>query len=154
MSEIKIGNKQIGFFLRGIKTEQYATLENDFNDKAPVGGGLQVKFGVNLQENTIAQFSKFLFEQEGKPIMVIEVSCHFGIEPESFKSIINTELKQVVLPQEFASHIVTITVGATRGILHSKVENTKYNQFIIPLVDVTEVIKEDAIIKYETEISN
>ena len=40
-----------------------------------------MKFGVNVQENTIAQFSKLTFEKEGKVIMIIEISCHFGIEP-------------------------------------------------------------------------
>jgi len=148
MSDTKQESKPIAFAFIGVKTEQFAIIQNDFNNKAPVGGGLQVKFGVNVQENTVAQFSKFTFEQEGKPIMIIEVSCHFAIEPENFKSINNTELNQVVLPQEFAAHIVTITVGATRGVLHTKVENTIFNQFLIPLVNVTEVVTEDVIIKY------
>ena len=148
MSEIKQENKAIGFAFRGIKTEQFAIVENDFDNKTPVGGGLQVKFGVNVQECTVAQFSRFTFEQDGKPIMIIEVSCHFAIEPENFKSINNPELNQVVLPKEFAAHLVSITVGATRGVLHTKVENTIFNQFLIPLVNVTEVVREDVIIKY------
>ena len=148
MSEIKQESKPIGFAFRGIKTEQFAIIASQFNNNTPFSGGLQVKFGVNVQENTIAQFSKLTFEKEGKVIMIIEISCHFGIEPESLQSINNSDLNQVVLPREFASHLVAITVGASRGVLHSKVENTIFNQFLIPLVNTAEVVKEDVIIKY------
>jgi hypothetical protein len=41
-----------------------------------------------------------------------------------------------------------ITVGTCRGILHAKTENTKFNQFLIPTINVAELIKEDSVFEF------
>ena len=38
-------------------------------------------------------------------------------------------------------------MGTLRGVLHAKVENTPYNMFILPTINVTELVKEDIVIK-------
>ena len=39
-----------------------------------------------------------------------------------------------------------IAVGTARGILHAKTEATKFNQFLIPPINVVELIKDDIIL--------
>ena len=36
-----------------------------------------------------------------------------------------------------------ITVGTLRGVLHAKTENTEFNEFFLPTINVTDLIKED-----------
>ncbi|WP_262906606.1 hypothetical protein [Tenacibaculum finnmarkense] len=36
-----------------------------------------------------------------------------------------------------------ITVGTTRGVLHSKTDNTIFNEFILPTLNVSQMITED-----------
>jgi len=45
-----------------------------------------------------------------------------------------------------------LSVGTARGILHAKTENTPYNEFIIPLINVTEAVKADIELSDNREI--
>ena len=40
-------------------------------------------------------------------------------------------------------HLSVITVGTARGVLHAKTENTPFNKFVLPTINVTELVKED-----------
>ena len=55
----------------------------------------------------------------------------------------NKEKKELIVPKGFISHLVMISIGTTRGVLHSKTENTIYNKFLLPTINVNELIKED-----------
>ena len=35
-----------------------------------------------------------------------------------------------------------MTIGTTRGILHAKTEGTCFNKYVLPTINVTEIIKE------------
>jgi hypothetical protein len=55
----------------------------------------------------------------------------------------NPELEQFTLPKSIATHFVVLAVGTLRGVLHAKVENTFLNGFLMPTINVTEMVKED-----------
>jgi len=77
--------------------------------------------------------------------LIIEVSCEFDISSEFWKEFDNKD--KVRIPKGFMAHLAMITVGTTRGILHSKTENTKFNEFILPTLNITEMITEDGVFK-------
>jgi len=62
---------------------------------------------------------------------------------------INTELKSIILPVSLITHMAVLTVGTARGILHSKTENTKFNKYLLPTINVTESLKSDIAIALE-----
>lgn len=39
--------------------------------------------------------------------------------------------------------MAVLAVGTTRGILHTNTENTPFNQFLIPAINVAQLVKED-----------
>ncbi|MFV8342173.1 hypothetical protein [Flavobacterium sp. XS2P39] len=79
---------------------------------------------------------KFQFLHENQTIVVLTVVCNFDIEENSWnKNIVSN--KKITLPKHFLEHICVITVGTSRGILHAKTENTFFNRFIIPTLNVS-----------------
>jgi hypothetical protein len=85
----------------------------------------------------------FDFKQNSSVIMKIVVSCHFGIGNDAWNSFI--EGNKVRLPIDFATNIFAITAGTTRGVLSSKTEHTPFSKFILPLLDVHNIITSDVI---------
>ncbi|WP_233900639.1 hypothetical protein [Tenacibaculum piscium] len=133
---------KIGFKLEKINTEQFAIIEDAYdNYSEEIGLEAIVKFGVNSENTAINSIIKFQFEQNKKPFLIIEVSCEFGIEQTKWNDF--SKDKKVHIPKGFLAHLAMITVGTTRGILHSKTENTKFNEFILPTLNVSEMITED-----------
>ena len=82
-----------------------------------------------------------------KRIKIIEAGCLFQISPDSWKEFLQKTGEKIIMPRGFVNHLGIIAVGTTRGILHSKTENTPFNRFFIPTINVTEQIKEDVEIE-------
>ena len=72
----------------------------------------------------------------------MEIANHYKIKESAWIEMQNSNNK-LVLAKEFASHLVMLTIGTLRGTLHCKTENTEFNKFILPTINVTELIKSD-----------
>lgn len=136
----------IGFALKGIITEQFATfLEHlDINQEAQVGHSFQFLLNPELQQVGVS--ASFDFKQNQSVIMKIVVSCHFRIGNDAWYSFI--EGNNVRLPLDFATNLFAITAGATRGVLSSKTEHSPFSKFVLPLLDVQNIITSDVIFIY------
>lgn len=84
---------------------------------------------------------------EGAPVMKIVVRCDFFIEQSSWDSL--KKENETVFPAGFLQHLASLTVGTMRGIYYGKTENTIHNRFFIPLLDVSQAIKDDLILSTE-----
>lgn len=133
-----------GFKLEKINTEQFAIIEDLYNEQSE-GISLQanIKFGVSSESPAIISIIKFQFEQKKKPFLLIEVSCEFSVEETNWTKF--SMDKKVHVPKDFLAHLAMITVGTTRGVLHSKTDNTKFNEFVLPTLNVSEMIKQDGV---------
>lgn len=38
-----------------------------------------------------------------------------------------------------------LTIGTTKGVLHSKTENTTFNHFVLPTLNGNELVKNDVV---------
>ncbi len=141
---MKKDNPEIGFALQGIKTEQFAIFEENYAPKKETALGTEVQFKLDEQNKKFGVFIGFEFTQGKKIFLKIQVSCHFRIEEKSWKNFIQKENAKLVVPKEFLAHLAMITTGTTRGVLFAKTESTTFSKFIVPTLDVTEMIKEDA----------
>lgn len=137
---------KIGFKLSKINTDQYAIIEDAYDDENDEFRlGINLGFGVDSENTAILSSVKIKFEQNNTPFLIIEVSCEFDIISEFWKEFDNKEI--IKIPKDFMAHLAMITVGTTRGILHSKTDNTKFNEFILPTLNVSEMITEDGEFK-------
>lgn len=132
----------IGFQLNKITTEQFALVEEVYNSSAKTNMGLSLNFGLDRENKFISAFVKVQFEQEGKSFLILEVGNHFKINKSSWEEFKKTSEK-IILLRGFAAHLVMLTVGTLRGVLHSKTENTDFNKFLLPTINVMELIKDD-----------
>ncbi|BDS14482.1 hypothetical protein [Aureispira anguillae] len=130
----------IKFKLRKIETIQFAILEDQYSlDKEPAQYKTKHKFGIDLINKVLVVYSKVQFKQlDTPPFLLIEVACSFEITEKSWESL-NVDHK-IIFPCDFIEHLLTISIGTVRGILHTKTEQTKFNEFILPPADVTNVM--------------
>lgn len=133
----------IGITLQGIKTEQFAILDNVFKPKKEIGVVTSMKFKIDDEKKQIGVYAQFEFQQIKKTFIIIEVSCHFLIEEKAWKSFIYKKEKKITIPKTLMAHLGMITVGTSRGVLHAKLVGATIPQFLVPIVNVTEMIPED-----------
>lgn len=137
-------NNAITFSLDGIKTEQFAILEENYSDKKKsVDFGTGIQFMIDSETKFIASVVRISFDQGKKSFLKIDVSCHFKIDDNSWDTFINKKQHTLTIPKGFLAHMAMITVGTLRGILFTKTEGTIFNKFIIPTIDVTSMIEKD-----------
>ena len=137
------------FVLRGIQTEQFATIDGIFKGNETVNIQTNLDFGINEEHRLIGCIVKFQFEVQNQPFIVIGVKCNFEIEPTSWDGFINKELKTIEFPKEILCHLAVITIGTARGVLHAKTENTPYNRLFLPTINVNHLLKENIIFNLE-----
>jgi hypothetical protein len=139
-------NKAIRFSLLKVNTDQFAVFGDIPKKEDLINFSTNFNFGIKSELRQIGVFVKFSFENSNVPFIQIEASCHFRIIEDDWKQLINEENTSIKLPKNFASHLLMITVGTVRGILHSKTENTPFNVFHIPLLNLVDMVKSDIIL--------
>lgn len=142
-------NKSIGFVLQGIKTEQFAIFEENYSPKNDIDLGTGLQFKIDSQNKHIGVFLQFQFIQGKKVFLKIQVSCHFKIEANAWDSFVTEN--QIVVPKGFLAHLAMITTGTARGVLFAKTEGTPFSKYIIPTINVEEMIKSDAVFDLAAE---
>ncbi len=145
MHKIKNENSNIGFALMAIKTEQFAIFEENYASKKETGLTTEIQFKIDQKNSQIGVFLTLEFFQMKKVFIKIQVSCHFKIIEESWICFANENESKIIVPKEFLAHLAVITIGTTRGILFSKTEGTPFSKYIVPTINVTEMVKQDAI---------
>lgn len=146
---MKKDNTQVGFALQGIKTEQFAIFEENYAPKKETGLGTELQFKLDQKNKQIGVFLGFEFMQGKKVFLKIVVSCHFKIEESSWTSFVQEN--SLTVPKGFLAHLAMITTGTTRGVLFAKTEATSFSKFIVPTLNVAEMIKEDASFEIANE---
>jgi hypothetical protein len=140
--------KSIGFSLKKVSTEQFAIIEEGFNDKGKIRLNTSLRYAADDIQKYVAVFTSFIFDSDSKPFLIVEASCHFQIKDSAWVEMLNSETNTLVVPKGFLGHLAMLTVGTSRGILHAKTEGTCFNKYVLPTINVTEIIKEDATFSF------
>ncbi|MEX1212365.1 MAG: hypothetical protein WEA36_05945 [Balneolaceae bacterium] len=141
----------LSFQLVDISTNEFATLEDSYTDGEKVRMGTFINFGHEKEKKVLGAIVKFQFEQNEKPFLVISATCSFQLQDEAWDSLLDNKGESLVIPKGFASHMAVITVGTTRGILHEKTKETPFRDYIIPPINLTELIQEDVKIELDSD---
>ncbi|MGL4596114.1 MAG: hypothetical protein ACRCYO_01220 [Bacteroidia bacterium] len=140
---MKNSKKAIDFALVGIRTEQFAILEANYNAKKETAIGTKLEVKIDDENKHIGIFSEVVFLQGKKTFLKICVSCHFEVEENSWAQFIVKKQKKIIIPSYFLAHLAMITIGTTRGVLFAKTEGSPFAKFIIPTINVTELFTDD-----------
>lgn len=135
----------IGFKLVGLRTVQFAVIEEAFKEgqKTEVEQGINIS--VSVEKRVVIASFKATFKQTN-PFIIIECACFFEIQNSNWQEFMVSD-KKFVIPRDFAHHLAVFAVGATRGAFHAKVEGTKYSQFIVPVIDLTKRVQNDVVLE-------
>ncbi len=137
----------VGFKLINITTEQFAIIPDAFNQSDKnIEMSIGLRFGLDYEKRNIASSVKVVFEQYKKAFIIIEIANHFNIEKKAWNGFDKSE-ENIMLPRGFATHLVMLTIGTLRGVLHCKTENTEFSSIKLPTINVTEMIKGDVEIE-------
>ncbi len=134
---------KVGFVLQKIITEQFAIIEEAFEEGKEVKLNTQVQFSINPDQKMLGVKAAFKFAQAKIPFLVVEASCHFQITEEAWESFKQEGTDASIVPAGFMCHLTMLTVGTVRGILHAKTENTSFNKYLIPTINVNAMINDD-----------
>lgn len=141
-----MNGSDIKFGLRKIFTLQFATFDSVAVQENSIKLNFTVSFAIIEDQRIVGCNAKFEFVSNEAPFIALNVQCDFAIAPESWEDFLNKELKKITIPATFATHLAFLTVGTARGILHSKTENTAFNKYFLPTLNVSEIIKGDVVI--------
>lgn len=136
----------LSFSLANIDTNEFAIIERAYDEEKNVGLNTSVNFGFDSNNQVLGTQVRFQFEQDESPFLIIDATCGFEMNEKSWKSLLDEELNQLIIPEGFASHMAIITVGTIRGILHEKTKGTTFNKYIIPPINLTTIIKENVVL--------
>lgn len=138
--------KDIQFDIINIEILQFNAVDDlyieDVKDEISLGAGF--KFGIDNEKKTFIIFNEFQFFQNSETsFLSIEASCEFSISDKFWESFKNDD--NVVIPMEFVQHLAMMSIGTTRGLLQAKVAGTRFKSFILPVIYVDKIIKNDVI---------
>lgn len=137
--------KRIPFALKSINTEQFATIRNAYKGEDNVSISTGFNFGVNKEENAILVVFNLSFDSQEQPFIILNISCEFDIRQDAFDSFKNKKNDTIKIPKGLLTHLAVITVGTARGILHEKLANSEFNRFILPTIDIADLIQQDLV---------
>jgi hypothetical protein len=133
----------VPFKLFQITTEEFATIEDNLDAKGNINLKNGLSFAVDTKSFAIKCTLKVTFEMNEKIFLIIQASCEFEIEPNAWEEMLNARKQLLTIDKGFATHLALLTTGTVRGILHSKTENTVFNQFVLPTLNVNEMVLEN-----------
>lgn len=140
-------DKNISFSIIQISTEQFAMIPEAFKGIEPSQIQHELSFGIDKHERRIyvRKSARFHHIDNLNPFIIIDVSCQFLIAPEDWGKVKQVNSDRVILSRDFGTHLAMLVVGTLRGVLHTKTENTIFNQFVFPPIDVTVLVPSDVI---------
>lgn len=144
--------QSFSFSLQKIMTEQFLIVENKNVITESVKLETKLKFGLNEENLTLVIFPKFKFSDANSPFLSIEIGCYFQLTEETWKIFDKQNL--IIFPKSFIRHLSAISIGVTRGVLHAKTENTIYNKYLLPTININELVSNDIELKITKAISD
>ncbi len=134
-------NNTIGYKVAALEVEQFATFEENLPaDDVPVN--VLTELGIEITEDQqVVMSTAFTFVESKSIFIKIKVKSYFAIDPDSWEALYR--FSEVVLPEDFGRHILELSIATTRGILHTKTAGTLFSHFLLPTIEVSDLIEGD-----------
>jgi hypothetical protein len=87
-----------------------------------------------------------MLQKNEQPLLKTEITCYFEVEEHTFAEKLSNEGK-ITLPSSLFKHLAMITTGTARGVLFANTKGTDFNKYILGLVNVNEMFKEDIVLE-------
>ncbi|MGB3183335.1 MAG: hypothetical protein WBB45_18235 [Cyclobacteriaceae bacterium] len=145
MSE-KVGN--IGFSLEKITSEHFTIAEDAYRTEKRTKMQIDFEYGANYQSHTVSVYLDVRFLQDTISFLILKTGCHFTLSESARAAFLSDDNDRLILPREFIRHLLMLSIGTARGVLHAKTEQTELNHILLPAIDVNEIIDGDVILSF------
>lgn len=149
----KSKNKGVGFALRAINTDQFASYPDLHDEEKEVGFWQSYEYGADPDTKFIGVAAEFRFAHNETLFLSLKVSCHFEVKEDAWNTMLSEDKESITVESGLLGHLLMLTIGTCRGVLHAKTENTEFNQYLLPAINVTELITESVTIEFKGERS-
>ncbi|MBC7000701.1 hypothetical protein [Cytophaga sp. FL35] len=138
---------KLGFAFVGLKTISFAKIETAYKKTGEIDLITNLGFGIDVDDHTITCTTKSSFEKKkNQPFLIIELQGFFEIKKDDFNKKVKQPDGSYLISQSLATHFAVLMFGSARGVLHAKTEGTIFNQYLLPTMDVKNMIQEDLIL--------
>lgn len=140
---------KLGFALTGLRTESFAIIDSAHKKTGETDLTTSLGFGIDVDDHLVTCNIRFSFEKKkGQPFLVLEVQAMFDVEKSDFENKMKQPNGDYLIAKDLAIHFAVLTVGSARGILHAKTEGTPFNEYLLPTIDVNNMVSEDIIFEF------
>lgn len=138
---------KLGFAFVGLKTISFAQIEAAYKRTGETDIITNLGFGVDVDDHTITCTTKFSFEKKkDQPFLILELQGFFEIKKNDFLSKVKQTDNSYLITRDLATHFTVLMFGSARGVLHAKTEGTNFNQYLLPTMDVRNMLQEDIVL--------
>lgn len=138
-------NKAIQFGLKSIRTDEFATIEGTPIQENKIQLDHSFTYTLNNEATELTVSFKVSFKSEERPFIIVQVSCVFAMNSDNLLISKKGEPKKIQIPKDFMIHLAFLTVGTARGVLHAKLEQTEFNKYLLPTLDIHKAFENDAV---------
>lgn len=138
-----MASQQVTFQLKGISTDEFATIKECYKEDESVQIETGYGFEVDSENFTVAVHFSILYKCNELPFIVLKLTCAFDVDKESFNTMFDSKSGKYIIPKGFLTHLTFLTIGTARGVLHAKLEKTGFEKYLLPTLNVADLIKED-----------
>lgn len=133
---------QVRFRLTDIKQLQFVNL----TDQWPEGEmqiGNQLQFSSETEKRIIHCTASFEFKKNDITQLMLTVRSSFEFEREGWSAMYQLQGDRWVVPAGLVQHLADVTIGAARGILAVRSEETGLPKLMLPLLNPSQMIKDN-----------
>ena len=138
-----MGNKNIGYRLVKIKTNSFETKYEGY-DFSNLKNSFNITTNYHADDDTysigVNHVITFL-QSEDSPFIKIDVLFVFELTKKTWDLFVADD--KLVIPMEIAQVLNNISIGTSRGIIHTKTENTPFNNIILPPIVLDQLVDDD-----------
>lgn len=133
----------VRFNMVKITTKQFAIVNEPKEEQGSIGieWGFNISYSMNMHRIGVTPTLTLLDEQNQK-LLILTLFCEFDIHPEDWQTLIKGD--KLVIPKGLLEYFISQTVGTMRGVLYCKTEDTPYSFFVLPSINVSEIVQTDA----------
>lgn len=140
---------ELGFAFTGLRTISFAIIDKAYKKSGETNLMTGLGFGLDIDDHVITCNIRFSFEKKkDQPFLILEVQALFEIEKDDFLNKVKQDDNTYLVAKGLAVHFAVLTIGSARGILHAKTEGTPYNEFLLPTINVNNMLEEDVIFEF------
>ena len=140
---------KLGFAFTGLRTVSFAIIDKAYKKIGETNLMTGLRFGLDIDDHVVTCNTRFSFEKKkDQPFLILEIQALFEIEKDDFVNKMKQDNNTYLVAKDLAVHFVVLTIGSARGILHAKTEGTPFNEFLLPTIDVNNMLEEDVLFEF------